>query len=274
MFPVTGRTGRGSTSPSPKAQKGKPTPSPWNNPRGGDIFIRRIKNEKVHIFVMVFGLIIFSCDVGNGTNEDEFVVSTNDTVLNTMEILDLAGTSAISSNTSVATVESPPSDKIKITSVAEGAAVITVSDDSGHEAAIPVTVSKKGAITIGTIDKYSGQNENPFVGSWHNSKHDITLVCYEDLTWTITLKNSDDPEVTITAPQGKGTYNQDTGLFIITHIKNETNQFVDQIPADTEHYKPSVVFGITTLPVDYLTGGIVSGNKITFAGDLVFDKVP
>jgi hypothetical protein len=118
------------------------------------------------------------------------------------------------------------------------------------------------------------QNGNPFVGRWHNSDYNIYLDCYTDLTWTISLQESLDPHVPIvTAPHGKGTYNQTTGLFILTHIKNEDDQFVDQMPPDTEHYKPSVVFGINTLPTDFLSGGIVSGNQLAFAGDFVFDGV-
>jgi hypothetical protein len=53
-------------------------------------------------------------------------------------------------------------EKIQIISVAEGTAVITVSDSSTppHTATIAVTVAADGTITIGTITKYSSFESN------------------------------------------------------------------------------------------------------------------
>ncbi|GHU12226.1 hypothetical protein FACS1894151_11780 [Spirochaetia bacterium] len=108
--------------------------------------------KKIALIVLIISFVFFGCDPGNGTNGD-FTASTNDTVSNDAATLGLEGTSVSSSNSSVATAEIV-SGKIKITSVNEGAAVITVKNASDHTATINVTVSKTGAITIGTITKY------------------------------------------------------------------------------------------------------------------------
>jgi hypothetical protein len=105
------------------------------------------------VITLVFGLV--GCDNGNGG--DKFVSSTNETTSNDVATLGLIGTSVSSSNSNVATAEITTSGKIKITSVAEGTAVITVTA-SGNNATINVTVSKTGSITIGTITKYSSSN--------------------------------------------------------------------------------------------------------------------
>jgi hypothetical protein len=110
--------------------------------------------KKFALIAFVIGLVFFGCDTGNGSNENEFVASTDETVSNNMATLGLIGTSVSSSNSNVATAEITASAKIKITSVSEGTAVLTVSDSS-HKATIAVTVSKTGTITIGTIIKYS-----------------------------------------------------------------------------------------------------------------------
>jgi hypothetical protein len=120
-------------------------------------------------FVMVFGLLISACDNGNGTNGgEEFIASTNDAVSNDVATLGIIGTTATSSNTSVATVVSPPAQKIIVTSVAEGTAVITISDGT-KSATINISISKTGSITIGTITKYSIVNEiaEIYRGTWY-----------------------------------------------------------------------------------------------------------
>lgn len=72
-------------------------------------------------------------------------------VENTEEVLGVVGTEASSSNEGVAMV-SVAGNKIIITSVAPGSAVITVKDDE-KMAQIPVTVDEFGTITIGDIVK-------------------------------------------------------------------------------------------------------------------------
>jgi len=72
----------------------------------------------------------------------------------------LVGTAVSSDKTNVATAEITASAKIKITSVAEGSAVITVSDVLSHTATKNVSVSETGAITIGVIVKYTASSED------------------------------------------------------------------------------------------------------------------
>ena len=84
----------------------------------------------------------------------EFKVTSNDSVANTVDVLGLVGTEAVSGTTSVATV-AIKDDKIVITSVKEGKAVITVSDtdEKTTDATFEVTVDATGKITLGTIKK-------------------------------------------------------------------------------------------------------------------------
>ena len=91
-------------------------------------------------------------DNGNGEDGDDFIITTDETVLNDTATLGLVGTSVSSSDTSVATADIV-SDKIKITSVSAGKAVITISSGSIN-AAINITVSNTGSIVIGNIQKY------------------------------------------------------------------------------------------------------------------------
>jgi len=114
--------------------------------------------KRIALIALVVGFVFFSCDAENSTNGDEFTVSTNDSVSNDVATLGLVGTAVSSSNANVATVEIV-SGKIKITSVSEGSAVITVSA-SGNNAIINITVSKTGSITIGTIVKYASPSQN------------------------------------------------------------------------------------------------------------------
>jgi len=122
--------------------------------------------KKMFFFGLLVAALVFSLLSCDGDGNGNFVSSTNDMTLNNVPILGLVGTTASSSNTNVATVETPPTDKIKITSVAEGSAVITVKNALDHTATINVTVAKNGTIAIGTIIKYVASNEKTIVGNW------------------------------------------------------------------------------------------------------------
>jgi len=114
------------------------------------------------VFLLAFGFI--GCDNGNENANEVFTSSTNETILNDINSLGLVGTSVSSSDVNIATA-AISSVKIKITSVGEGSAVITVSESSKN-AAINITVSKTGSITIGTIIKYSDNIQLPYIGEW------------------------------------------------------------------------------------------------------------
>jgi hypothetical protein len=109
----------------------------------------------------VFCFLFAGCNIGNGTDGDKFESSTNETISNDIATLGLEGTSATSDKTNVATVGITTGNKIRITSVSEGSAVITISNDLSHTATIAITVSKTGSIIIGTIDKYSENYTGP-----------------------------------------------------------------------------------------------------------------
>ena len=146
------------------------------------------------VILLAFGFI--GCD--NGDGDETFTSSTNETISNDVNSLGLAGTSVSSSNVKVATAVIV-SGKIKITSVGEGSAVITVSESSKN-ATINVTISKTGAITIGTIVKYS-ENVKTFVGSWTKTiSNDVRLlVINNDGTWNAFINDvphvSDNPGI-------------------------------------------------------------------------------
>ena len=89
---------------------------------------------------------------GGGGGNGNFSTKTDDTTANNVATLGLVGTSADSSNQSVATAKIE-GNKIVITSHSAGTAVITVKDGD-KKATIPVTVAADGTITIGTITKY------------------------------------------------------------------------------------------------------------------------
>jgi len=140
---------------------------------------------------LVFGLVFLGCDNGND-NGDEFTASTNETVSNDVATLGLIGTSVSSSNSSVATAEIV-SGKIKITSVSQGSAVITVSAGANN-ATINVTVSTTGSIIIGAIVKYSETGDivpSELIGTYRftegtfsgNSEYDIVITS-TTLTWS------------------------------------------------------------------------------------------
>jgi formylglycine-generating enzyme required for sulfatase activity len=79
-----------------------------------------------------------------------FTPQTDSSTANNVITLGLTGTSAVSSNTSVATV-TIVDGKIAITSVTAGTADITVSADGSTPATIPVAVMANGTVAIGTI---------------------------------------------------------------------------------------------------------------------------
>ena len=114
------------------------------------------------MFLLASALVITACSNpsssdggggGDGGGGDVFTSATNETISNDVTALGLTGTSVSSSNPGVA-IAAIISGKIRITSVSQGSALITISNGSGHSATIAVTVSATGAITIGTITKY------------------------------------------------------------------------------------------------------------------------
>ena len=145
---------------------------------------------------LIFGMAVVGCDDGN--DDETFTSSTNESISNDINSLGLVGTSVSSSNVNIATAVIA-SGKIKITSVGEGSAVITVSESSKN-ATINVTISKTGAITIGTIVKYS-ENVKTFVGSWTKTiSNDVRLlVINNDGTWNAFINDvphvSDNPGI-------------------------------------------------------------------------------
>ena len=86
------------------------------------------------------------------TSETGFTVNTNDITSNDKATLGLVGTSVISSNTEIVTVKLE-SDKVKITSVKVGKAIITVSEES-KKATIEVIVVPDGTVIINDTIKY------------------------------------------------------------------------------------------------------------------------
>ena len=157
--------------------------------------------KKLALIALIIGILFVSCDNGNGTNGDEFTPSTNEAVSNNLDTLGLVGTTVSSSNTSVVTVVID-SGKIKIMSVAEGSAVITVSDGT-NTATINVTVSKTGSVTIGTIVKYVNIEEY-IVGTWVGSTNiegiefNISLILNSDNTFSVEGVSSPTPGGTYT----------------------------------------------------------------------------
>jgi hypothetical protein len=101
-----------------------------------------------------FGIVFSTSNSRPSIPTPDFVASTDDSTANSVLTLGLVGTNVSSSNSTVATAEIV-AGKIKITSVSQGSATITVTESStGHTATIPVSVSAAGSITIGTITKY------------------------------------------------------------------------------------------------------------------------
>ena len=161
--------------------------------------------KKSAIFGLLVFLLVFSfigCD--NGDNDEVFTSSTNETISNDINSLGLVGTSVSSSNVNIANVVIS-SGKIKITSVGNGSAVITVSEGSKN-ATINVTVSKTGSITIGTINKYN-ENVKTIVGNWIKSIEQKSgkITVNSNGTWSMIINDE---------PYTNGTWNVNGFTFI------------------------------------------------------------
>jgi hypothetical protein len=180
--------------------------------------IMKIKNILLVMFsiALSFGLLLIGCS-GNEPGGDEFISSTNETISNNIETFGLTGETASSNKENVATVVIA-SGKIKITSVAEGIAIITVSDSGGHNATINISVSKNGSITIGEITKYS-EDENPFKGTWNTNNPTLNLpfpqIEFEDNTFVFKQKLSGSLHDFM---KGNYSYTTTSLLFDITHV--------------------------------------------------------
>ena len=129
--------------------------------------------------MLVLGFI--GCENGIGTNGNGFVSTIDDTVSNDVETLGFIGHSVVSNDTNVVTAEIV-SGKIRITSVSEGSALVTVKPNYVH---IPVTISKTGAITIGTIVRYSPTSIEGWVKTleYHMLSTKDWVTIHEDLGW-------------------------------------------------------------------------------------------
>ena len=214
--------------------------------------------KTVFFGLLVIGLAFSFIGCDNNPNGDDFTSSTNETISNDINTLGLVGTIVSSNNENIATAVIL-SDKIKITSVGNGSAVITVSEGT-KKAAINVAITKTGSITIGLIQKY-----NPFMGSWFSTVGSgVTLIC-EYSTWEIKIDSF--------GMKGNYVFSDIPAPFTITHIKDINFNWTDQVPADTEAFKPSEFYGLTSLPQTFT--GIVSGTQlITTSGAGTFNLVP
>ncbi len=106
-----------------------------------------IRTLAIAAVAFVSGLLMFA-----GTASAAFLAHTDSTTANSTSTLGLIGTSATSSDATIATTSiTGGGTTISITSVASGTATIIVTDDSDYTATIGVAVASSGAITIGTI---------------------------------------------------------------------------------------------------------------------------
>ena len=202
---------------------------------------------KITVFYgLLIALLIFSfISCGDDNVNGNFISSTNDTTLNNISTLGLVGTSAFSNNTNVATVEMPLTDKIKITSVSEGTAIITVSDGTNN-ATINVSVSKTGSIIIGTITKYEENNQNIFIGTWSGTVttagpdygKSVTIKFSEDLTWNFII---------IGSYQLKGTYTQEnnSGILNFSQRSNDGVTWTDDFSGFPVTHNTATITGNT-----------------------------
>jgi hypothetical protein len=141
--------------------------------------------NKIVLFSIIFGLFFFGCN-GND-NVDKFVVKTNEETNNDVATLGFVGTTVLSNNPNVATAEITETAKIKITSVSEGIAGITVSDDSNRNATINISVSETGTISIETIQKHIA---SPYMGTWESNQYLARMVVDDTLTFIQQGKNN------------------------------------------------------------------------------------
>jgi len=210
------------------------------------------------IILLAFSFISCGDDNGNG----DFTSSTNDTTLNNIPTLGLVGTTASSSNTNVATVETPPTNKIKITSVSEGSAIITVSDGTNN-ATINVSVSKTGSITIGTITKYVESGPSLYAGDWVWEAMNVKIVINGDLTFSLWLQGTEfvKGNIQIEANNATLTY---------TSLWDDVNETWTDDQDDIAAAAPV----IGTPPIVGTINGHSTGSTliITFGGEGVFIK--
>jgi hypothetical protein len=113
--------------------------------------------------LLIFGMAFISCDTGNGTGGFD---SQTVAVPNNVNTLGLTGKAASSNKTNIATA-AIESGEIKITSVAEGYAIVMVTNGSGY-AGISLSVSKTGVIAIVYISKYNGSGSGAAGGGPYN----------------------------------------------------------------------------------------------------------
>jgi hypothetical protein len=143
------------------------------------------------IMIAVVGMLFVNCEMDHTewTSTLQFA--------NSPESLGLIGTSVVSSDKNVATVKISD-NMIKITAVSAGTAIITVSDSSGNEATITITISKTGTITTETIERYNPSD--PFVSSTNDSiiNNDATLGIIG-----ISVISSDTSKATVEIAEGK-----------------------------------------------------------------------
>jgi hypothetical protein len=112
--------------------------------------------------------------------------------------LGLTAATASSDNLAIATVDIA-GGKVKIASIAEGSATITVFDTSFNEATIPVTVSNVGAITIGTIGKYNSANPPTFTAETIEVDNTVAALGLVGKT----VESSDTDKATVAIASGK-----------------------------------------------------------------------
>ncbi|WLV24421.1 S-layer homology domain-containing protein [Aciduricibacillus chroicocephali] len=94
---------------------------------------------------------------GDGGSTVTFTPSTNNSTANTTDVLGLVGTEVSSADENIATAEIDPDGNIAIKSVKAGSTTITVKDQDGNSATIPVIVKDNGDIELGQIDKYKNE---------------------------------------------------------------------------------------------------------------------
>jgi hypothetical protein len=126
----------------------------------------RIFMAEMLALLLTFGLVLAGCPMDNDDPPDGsgFTSKTDNSTANTEAVLGFVGTSAASSDDSVATAAIGTGDnagKIVITSKKAGTAAVTVSAADFTNATIAVTVAADGAATIGDITKGVSTGSDP-----------------------------------------------------------------------------------------------------------------
>ena len=220
--------------------------------------------KKTVFLVLIITILFLGCDTGS----NGFTSTTNDSVLNTVEILGIVGLYASSSNNGVAVV-GIENNRISITSVSAGTAIITVTDGTNN-ASINITVTNTGSITIRTIVKYTGSEESTIVGHWVSTMNIdgkqfvIGLVLNEDKTFYMNTSY----------PIPSGTYeiegNTITLNFLVNPPPPENNMEIvtineivlDFIGLEFSRYNPTLYSG-TWVSNQYLAQLLVESNNVT-----------